>query len=105
MSKSYKTEEIINSLDGLKRAEPSPFLFTRIQAKMIREEESTSMSFLRLITKPAFAMGIAILLVGINGYLIYGDSSNDISAADFSQPLAAEYVQHTSNPYENGELP
>lgn len=105
MSKSYKIEEIINSLDGLKRAEPSPFLFTRIQAKMIKEEESTSMSFLRFITKPAFAMGIAILLIGINGYLIYGDSSTEISPSDFSQPLAAEYVQHTNNPYENGELP
>lgn len=105
MSKSYKIEEIINSLDGLKRAEPSPFLFTRIQAKMIKEEGSTSMSFLRFITKPAFAMAIAILLIGINGYLIYGDSSTDISPSDFSQPLAAEYVQHTHNPYENGELP
>ncbi len=105
MSKSYKIEEIINSLEGLKRAEPSPFLFTRIQAKMVREEESASMSFLRLITKPAFALGMALVLLGINGYLIFGDSRTEISASEFGQPLAVEYVQLTNNPYENGELP
>lgn len=34
MKMKFTSEEVINSLEGIQRAEGSPFLFTRIQARM-----------------------------------------------------------------------
>ena len=33
-----RVEETLNSLDGIKRATPQPWLFSRIKARLIREE-------------------------------------------------------------------
>ena len=33
-----RVEETLNSLDGIKRASPQPWLFTRIKARLNREE-------------------------------------------------------------------
>jgi len=38
MKMKFTSEEVINSLEGIQRAEGSPFLFTRIQARMKKEE-------------------------------------------------------------------
>ena len=34
-----KVEEVLNSLDGIKRATPQPWLFSRIKARLNREED------------------------------------------------------------------
>jgi hypothetical protein len=36
MEKRFNIDEIISSLDGIQRAEPQPFLFTRIMGRMKR---------------------------------------------------------------------
>ena len=105
MDKKFTSEEVINSLEGIQRAEGNPYLFTRIQARMKREENRPEMVFFRLITRPAFALTIAIFFIGINGYLISNNMKTKNSADDLGQPLAVEYVQHDLNPYETNELP
>ncbi|MEY4740157.1 MAG: hypothetical protein RLZZ05_1541, partial [Bacteroidota bacterium] len=54
MKMKFTSEEVINSLEGIQRAEGSPFLFTRIQARMKKEENRPEMVFFRFITRPAF---------------------------------------------------
>ncbi len=105
MKMKFTSEEVINSLEGIQRAEGSPFLFTRIQARMKKEENRPEMVFLRYITRPAFALTIALFFIAINGYLISNSVSKNNTIDDFGQPLAAEYVQHDLNPYETNELP
>lgn len=105
MKQQFTSEEIINSLEGIQRAEGSPFLFTRIQARMKKEENRPEMVFFRFITRPAFALGFALFFIAINGYLITTSANNKSAMDDLGQPLAAEYVQHDLNPYETNELP
>jgi hypothetical protein len=105
MKKKFTSEEVINSLEGIQRAEASPFLFTRIQARMKKEENRPEMVFFRFITRPAFALAFALLFIAINGYLISNSVNKNNTMDDIGQPLAAEYAQHDLNPYETNELP
>jgi len=105
MNQKFTTEEVINSLEGIQRAEGNPFLFTRIQARMKKEESRPEMVFFRLITRPALALTIAVFFIGINAYLVSNNMNAKYSTDEMGQPLAVEYVQHEVNPYETNELP
>jgi len=105
MKMKFTSEEVINSLEGIQRAEGAPFLFTRIQARMKKEENRPEMVFFRFITRPAFALAIALFFIAINGYLVSNSFNKQNAMDDLGQPLAAEYVQHDINPYETNELP
>ena len=105
MKLKFTSEEVINSLEGIQRAEGSPFLFTRIQARMKKEENRPEMVFFRFITRPAFALAIALFFIAINGYLVTNSVNKNNAMDDLGQPLAAEYMQHDLNPYETNELP
>jgi hypothetical protein len=105
MKMKFTSEEVINSLEGIQRAEGAPFLFTRIQARMKKEENRPEMVFFRFITRPAFALAIALFFIAINAYLVSNSFNRQNAMDDLGQPLAAEYVQHDINPYETNELP
>jgi hypothetical protein len=55
---NWNDDTILNSLTGLKRAEPSPFLFTRIEARLERATRLTTTQ-LRLATA-AFVILLAV---------------------------------------------
>jgi hypothetical protein len=106
MKVKFTSEEVLDSFDGIQRAEPNPFLFTRIQARMAAEDKSTVFAVVRFITRPAFALSIAFLFVFINGYLLMNQlESSQANAEEMGQAVAMEYVQHTVNPYDQNELP
>jgi len=104
MKQKFTSEEIINSLQGIGRAEPHPFLFTRIQSKMMKEEKLPELAVFRFITRPAFVLSLLVLFVSINGYIAI-QKLNDISNDDFAQSIAAEYVQPDALPYDSNEAP
>jgi|Laugresu1bdmlbdd_1035124.scaffolds.fasta_scaffold71629_2 hypothetical protein len=105
MKMKFTSEEVINSLEGIQRAEGSPFLFTRIQARMKKEENLPEIVFFKFITRPAFALAIAVFFIAINVYMVSNSFNRQNAMDDLGQPLAAEYVQHDLNPYETNELP
>lgn len=105
MNKSkFNSEEIINSLDGIVRAEPRPFLFTRIQARMMQEEKLPELAVLRFITRPVFVLSLTLLFISINAYIAINRMESG-NAEEISQPIAAEYVQPDALPYELNETP
>ena len=72
---------------------------------MKKEENRPEMVFFRFITRPAFALAIALFFIAINGYLVTNSVNKNNAMDDLGQPLAAEYMQHDLNPYETNELP
>lgn len=105
MNKSkFNTEEILNSLDGIVKAEPRPFLFTRIQARMMQEEKLPELAVLRFITRPVFVLSLTLIFVCINAYIVV-DRTETGNNDEISQPVAAEYVQPDALPYEINETP
>jgi hypothetical protein len=105
MKQQFTSEDILNSLNGIRRAEPQPFLYTRVQARLMREESRPEITIFRFVTRPAFAICFALVFLFINGYLVNSKIQEDQPMEDIGQPIAAEYVQHNINPYEIFETP
>jgi hypothetical protein len=105
MKQQLTTEDILNSLEGIRRAEPSPFLFTRVQARLMKEESRPEITIFRFVTRPAFAISFALFFLLINGYLVNSKMQEEHTMEEIGQPIAAEYVQHNINPYEIIETP
>ena len=57
-----RIDEVMESVGNLQRAMPNPFFYTRLEARLVREEKSFWESVSRLITRPAIA-AIAVSLV------------------------------------------
>lgn len=106
MKTKFTTEEIINSLDGIQRAEPAPFLYTRVHARLIRNENSMVFTIFRYITKPSFVMALVMLIILINGYIMFNRIEMQEHQEEMNQSIAAEYGrQNAINPYELNEAP
>ena len=87
-------EQTLQCLDGAKRAEANPFLFTRIKARMNRKANVWERTF-SFISRPAIAVAIVVLVMAVNGWALWGGSgSNENLAADNNtnvSELANEY--------------
>ena len=85
-------EQTLQCLDGAKRAEANPFLFTRIQARMAKKDSPWERTF-SFISKPAIAMAIVLLVMTVNGWALLGSGSNDNTIGDSANvsELANEY--------------
>ena len=85
-------EQTLQCLDGVKRAEANPFLFTRIKARMAKKDSVWERTF-SFISKPAIAMAIVLLVMTVNGWALLGSNSNDNSIVDSANvsELANEY--------------
>lgn len=59
-------EETMNSLDGLQKASPAPFFFTRVRARIQREQNSQWSIISSFIARPAVAFAGISLIVLLN---------------------------------------
>jgi len=69
-----KVEVVLSSLDGIKRAQPQPWLFSRIKARLGREqaEEQTVWGALgSFLSKPAVAIASLCVILLFNGILLF----------------------------------
>ena len=99
-------ERTLQSLDGVKRAEANPFLFTRIKAKMDKKANGWEWIF-SFVSRPAIAVAIILLVMVVNGWALWGGAGSGENMTDngtsFSE-LANEYntVASVNNyDYEN----
>ncbi len=66
MNNEQWKDDILNSLRGAKRAEPNPFLFTRILAQIETPEQSVSQSYIKV----RLAVSLCSLILILNVTLI-----------------------------------
>ena len=87
-------EQTLQCLDGAKRAEANPFLFTRIKARMDKKANVWERTF-SFISKPAIAVAIVVLVMAVNGWALLdnpGSGTNEnVSADTNASELANEY--------------
>lgn len=64
---SQEVESTLSSLDGVQRAEPGDFFFTRLQARMQRSGAADAWErFIGLVTRPAYAIAGVVLILAVN---------------------------------------
>jgi hypothetical protein len=100
-----KIEEILNSLDGVKRTPAPDFFYTRLKARM--EKDILPAPARSRILRPAYAFAALVLVLLVNAAVILkNNSGNVVSAAegDSLQSIAAEYnLNDVSSLYDLNE--
>ncbi len=82
MENDYWKDEILGSLKGIQRAEPNPFLFTRIEAKISAEKPASASPILR------WAALALVVLLSVNTYALLSMRKNTISENSNSYNLS-----------------
>ena len=102
---SKNVNEIIESVDGIQRANPSPYFYAKLMHKMNEMEEKKSPSFIFQF-KPVFVIGLLTVIFAMNAFLLIDQTnkrnqsqnvvSNKVSTVnDFS----SEYNLNTTTVY------
>jgi hypothetical protein len=99
--------ETLGSLDGIQKAEPKPFMFTRIMARVNQKEETIWEKLASLVSNPAVAFATVILFIAINAFVLFnvsGDSPSEVQEpalvadSDFGLSVSSMY---DINPEQN----
>jgi len=86
-------EQTLQCLDGVKRADANPFLFTRIKARMDRKANIWERAF-SFISKPAIAVAFVVAVMAVNGWALW-----DKSAPGTVETVTAENGSELANEY------
>ena len=101
-----RIEDVMNSLDGICRAEANPFLYTRIQARLQRSKSGLERIAL-IAGKPAFAMLILLVVLTTNLMVMLKGSAEASAVKQEQTQFAVADEYHLDVPslydYENPE--
>ncbi len=86
--KTNNIEAILSSLDGIRRAEAPPFLYTRIQASLNSSRQGILENLKNLIFKPVIAISFLFLILFMD-IMVYQSTLNIIPEA--SETTAEEF--------------
>ena len=103
-----KVDEMLNSLDGIQRAEPQPFFYTRLMARMQRNEKTLWETMGSFLSKPVIAMAGLCIILAFNGFVLFSQNSetnitSPVEAANTTIVTDNEYIlaSNSSFDYEN----
>lgn len=101
-----KIEEILGSLDGVKRAAMPDFFYTRLKARMLARHEEGGEKGLEpsvkksWVLRPVFALAALVLVLLINAAVILKGNfvkENTTGDTETIQSIAAEYSLNDNN--------
>lgn len=99
-----EVERTLQSLDGIRRVEANPFLFTRIKARMQKRNGWETVT--AFISKPVVAFATLIIVMVVNGWTLFNPAventntqNESLATADFDEEY--NLVSTTNYEYEN----
>ena len=84
-----RIEKTLESLDGIQRASPGPFFFTRLYVRMNRQTRNFWEEMGSFLAKPVVALAGLAVIVFLNVSVIY---SNNEPATDQSQSQSEQVI-------------
>src|SRR5665647_202696 len=96
-----KVDEVMQSMDGIKRAAPRPFLFTWLEARM-QSERNVWNKLTSFVARPvvAFACICFVLIINAMVILLSNTSGNSLAPQGSELATADEYSQVSYNLYD-----
>lgn len=91
--KNNKIDEILGSLDGIKKATTPDFFYTRLVSRMQRGTEDAGKKI--WIFRPVYAAAIFLLIIAIN-VVVFLKSKDDTIVADDNQTVQQTIVSEYS---------
>lgn len=109
MKREQKIESILNSLDGLEKANPRPFFFTRLEARMQEEVKGSFVEkILGFLIRPSVAIAAVVLIVVVNAFVIISTTlhSEDQATEGNKIEIATvdQYLQMSANPFDGEKV-
>ncbi len=100
---NQKIEGALNSLDGVQRAEPQPWLYARILKRLSRDEDrSVWGSISSFLARPTVAIAGLCLILVLNGVLLFKEEKEaDIVLTDQAVDSESLMASSSSFEYEN----
>lgn len=101
-----RIEETLNSLDGIQRAEPQPFFYTRVIGRLQREETNVWEATGKFLSRPAVVIaGLCVILV-MNAVILFQQDNNSPSVSSIAneQVTDNEYILASSSSFEYENL-
>ncbi|MFZ1528128.1 MAG: hypothetical protein WAT19_05215 [Ferruginibacter sp.] len=96
-----KIDETLQSLDGIQRAEPAPYLLTRINSALANRQPETNWSKIAaFISRPVVAFALMLILVLVNGLIISVNNSEAESSMATNSNSMYEYAANVTSNYD-----
>lgn len=73
--RNNKVEKIFNSLDGIRKIEAPDFFFTRLKARIQKEQEFTTKR--KWVLRPVYAVAMLSLLLVVNAAILFQGNDKD----------------------------
>jgi hypothetical protein len=101
-----KIEDVLNSLGGIRRAKAPDFFYTRLKARMEGELDLAGGTIGRLLTRPALALSLAVIILAMNVTVIMQLWEQDKSTlpAENSAMAVVDYNIGTYPVYEENPV-
>ena len=102
-----KVEDVLNSLDGIQRAEPQPWFFSRVKGRLSRQEAKTGWESIgSFLSRPAVAIAGLVLILALNGFVLLNQTSADAVASNQieQQPNDSESLIASSSSFDYENL-
>ena len=90
-------DQTMESLDGLKRAEADPFFYTRLIARVENGQVGVWNQWMAYISRPAVSLGLLLLFLVMNGYLLLNKLSEDNEQTAQAPDYAAQQITYFDN--------
>lgn len=98
-----RVEDTLNSLDSIQRAEPQPWLFSRIKGRLLQEERTVWGTVSSFLAKPVIAIaGLCIILI-MNGFLLFNQEKESVSSilsSQNEQPVDSESLLASGSSFD-----
>lgn len=91
-----EVELTLISLDGVQRAKPSPFFYTRLMAKMESSPLSLWSRAMAFLSQPAVSLSLLFFFLLLNGYLVFS-SLQESEDAGTTQDYVAQQISYFDN--------
>jgi hypothetical protein len=103
-----KVNETLESLEGIQRAEAAPYFFTRVKARLERDEKNIWETIGSLLARPAIAVAGLCVILALNAFILFTkDTSTSSATVTIQNGLPEEEyiltVASNSYDYENLE--
>jgi hypothetical protein len=108
MNKHLDIEKRVNgaleSLDGIRRAEPRPFFYTRLKARLENEGKNVWENLGSFLARPAVALAGLVLVLGLNAFVLIQKDNTSSTAMGEELVQEEENILTASNSFDYENL-
>ena len=101
-----RIEETLNSLDGIQRAEPQPFFYTRVIGRLQRDEKNIWEKMGSFLSRPVVVIAGLVLILVVNGFMLLQQENNSTpNGYAIEQPATDnDYIIASSSSFEYANI-